>query len=83
MLVEYESGVEEWTTTGKCRRAVEEEEPPGTPPLAIGDRVECRYAGGENYYPGKVTNQRGQRVLIDYDDGSREWNSPGMCRKLA
>lgn len=42
--------------------------------VAVRDRVECRYR------EGKVSNRRGNRIRIDYDDGSREWTSPRMCR---
>ena len=80
LLIEYEDGEEEWTTTGKCRRLAEEVDEPGGPTLSIGDRVECRYRRSDNYYPGKVTKRRGNRIFVEYDDGAREWTTPGMCR---
>jgi hypothetical protein len=81
ILVEYEDGDQEWTTPSRCRRLIEEDDAAEGPHLAVGDRVECRWQGGDDYFPGKVSNRRGNRVLIDYDDGSREWTRPAKCRK--
>jgi hypothetical protein len=40
-----------------------------------------RYHGGGEEYPGKVTNRRGHRVKVEYDDGTWEWTFPQLCRK--
>jgi|GEM_PF-1298427 len=82
LRVEAEDGTEEWTTVGKCRRVTDPDEDAGDfPEFAVGDRVDCRSQGGRKYYPGKIANRRGSRILVDYDDGSREWTSPRLCRK--
>ena len=82
LRIETEDGTEEWTTVGKCRRLTDPDEGGGDfPEFAVGDRVDCRYQGGRKYIPGKITNRRGNRILVDYDNGWREWTSPRLCRK--
>ena len=51
-------------------------------PLAIGvgTRVWGRYQGGRFYYPGKVSEQRGEAIHIEYDDGDQEWTTVTMVR---
>ncbi len=82
LRIETEDGTEEWTTVGKCRRVTDPDEDAGSfSEFAVGGRVDCRYQGGSEYYPGKITDRRGNRILVVYDDGSREWTSPRLCRK--
>src|SRR5262249_45236442 len=82
LRIEVEDGTEEWTTIGKCRRATDPDEDAGDfPEFAVGDRVDCRYQGGRKYYPGKMTNRRGNRMLVAYDDGSNGGTTPRLCRK--
>ncbi len=83
LLIVSEYGIEESSTVGKCRRLVDPDASAGDlPAVAVGDRVDCRYQGGETYSPGKVSRRRGTRILVDYDDGSREWTTPRMCRPI-
>jgi hypothetical protein len=51
-------------------------------PLAIGVgcRVYGRWTGNRFYYPGRVTEQRGEAIHIDYDDGDGEWTTVSMVR---
>ncbi len=82
LRIEAEDGTEQWATAGKCRRLTDPDEGGGDfPEFAVGDRVDCRYQGGRKYIPGKITNRRGNRILVDYDNGWREWTSPRLCRK--
>ncbi len=82
LRIEAEDGTEEWTTVGKCRRLTDPDEDGGAfPEVAVGDRVDCRYQGGRKHFPGKITDRRGNRILVDYDEGSREWTSPRLCRR--
>ncbi len=82
ILIVSEEGLEERTTPGKCRRQPEPPEPAaGGCDVTVGDRVECLYQGGKTYYPGKIAFRRGSRILVDYDDGSREWTGTQMCRR--
>ncbi len=48
----------------------------------IGTRVECRWAGGNVWYAGKITDvsRDGTRIDILYDDGDREHIATGGCR---
>jgi hypothetical protein len=43
-------------------------------PLTVGegDRVWCRWKGGPTYYPGEITDLKGEVVHIKYDDGDEE-----------
>jgi hypothetical protein len=47
-----------------------------------GSRVECRWAGGAEWYGGKIQNigKDGSSLNILYDDGGREKTSTGACR---
>ena len=51
-------------------------------PLAIGvgTRVYGRWRADVYYYPGRVTEQRGAAIHIDYDDGDAEWTTVSMVR---
>ena len=37
-----------------------------------GMRIECRWRGEEQYYPGALAEVTGDRVQVDYDDGATE-----------
>ena len=45
-----------------------------------GSRVACRRKGSGKYYPGEVMEQEGDKILVFYDDGEREWTSVRMMR---
>eukprot|EP00924_Labyrinthula_sp_SR-Ha-C_P009307 snap_masked-scaffold_2-processed-gene-19.16-mRNA-1 protein AED:1.00 eAED:1.00 QI:0/-1/0/0/-1/1/1/0/176 len=49
--------------------------------IYVGSKVNARYLGGAQYYPGTVvhigSNERGQATVdVDYDDGDKEKNMP-------
>lgn len=48
----------------------------------LGTRVECRWAGGSDWYPGQITSISGDgtELNIKYDDGERERIATGGCR---
>ncbi|MEZ5462117.1 hypothetical protein [Dokdonella sp.] len=48
----------------------------------LGSRVECRWAGGSDWYGGKITgiSKDGTQLDIHYDDGDRERIATGGCR---
>lgn len=48
--------------------------------IAVGDTVMCRKVGGPAYYPGEITQMRGERILVQYDDGQEEWSSVRLVR---
>src|SRR5262249_53070491 len=48
--------------------------------ISDGCRVFGRWKGGPRYYPGIVTQQRGEEIYIEYDDGDEEWTTVGMVR---
>jgi hypothetical protein len=54
----------------------EEEEPP--PPFAQGDKIEARYGGGTEYFPGTIgfIHVQTQAADIMYDDGDGESGVP-------
>ena len=48
----------------------------------VGTRVECRWAGGTDWYAGKISdvNKDGTRIDVKYDDGDQEQLATGACR---
>jgi hypothetical protein len=48
--------------------------------LVAGARVECRWKGGQTYFPGKITELDGDRIHMAYDDGDREWTTIRLVR---
>ena len=48
----------------------------------VGTRVECRWAGGSNWYGGHITaiDSSGTVLSIAYDDGDRENTTTAYCR---
>jgi DNA repair Crb2-like protein len=48
--------------------------------LGIGSRVYCRWKGGGEYYPGKVSMAVGDAIHVEYDDGDKETTSVSMVR---
>lgn len=56
---------------------------PGDGSLRPGDRVRCRWKGGDTEYAGHVAEARDGQVFIKYDDGDEELTSPSLCRKDA
>jgi tetratricopeptide (TPR) repeat protein len=48
--------------------------------VTVGSRVFARWQGGRVFFPGRVDQQRGQKIHIRYDDGDQEWTSVSMVR---
>jgi hypothetical protein len=48
--------------------------------LRAGAAVECRWKGGQNYFPGKISELDGDRVHLAYDDGDQEWTTVRLVR---
>ena len=48
--------------------------------VRVGSRVFGRWQGGPYYYPGAVTEQRGEAIHIAYDDGDQEWSTVSLIR---
>ena len=48
--------------------------------LAVGSRVECRWKGGPQYFPGKIDQADGDRIHVAYDDGDQEWTTIRLVR---
>lgn len=48
--------------------------------LPIGGRVEARWRGGPNFFPGEIARQDGARIFIQYDDGDSEWTTHAVVR---
>jgi hypothetical protein len=47
-----------------------------------GTRVDCLWAGGSDWYPGRIDKIHSDGVTLDiaYDDGGRERTRTGACR---
>jgi hypothetical protein len=50
--------------------------------LRIGTPVQCRWKGGQAYFPGKITQMEGDRVHLAYDDGDKEWTTLRLVRLM-
>jgi DNA repair protein Crb2 Tudor domain/Agenet domain len=50
--------------------------------LRIGTPVQCRWKGGQAYFPGKITQMEGDRVHLAYDDGDKEWTTVRLVRLM-
>lgn len=48
--------------------------------LAPAARIEGRWRGGDVFFPGRVTEQRNERVFLKYDDGDEEWTTIRLIR---
>ncbi len=48
--------------------------------IEIGTAVECRWKGGQTYFPGKITQIDGDRVHLAYNDGDQEWTTVRLVR---
>ncbi len=48
--------------------------------LRAGARIEGRWKGGPNYFPGVLAKLEGDRVFVRYDDGDEEWTSVRLIR---
>ena len=70
--ISYDDGDKEWTTADLMRLV---------PAFEIGTVVECRWKGGDRYYPGKITEIDGDRYHISYDDGDKEWTTADTIKK--
>lgn len=47
-----------------------------------GSRIECRWAGGADWYAGRITamDPGGTSIAVAYDDGDSEQTTTGSCR---
>jgi hypothetical protein len=43
--------------------------------ITVGMRLVGRWRMGPRFYPGTVTEVRGDRIHVQYDDGDREWTT--------
>ncbi len=48
--------------------------------VEIGDRVFCRWKGGPYYLPGEITQKKGERIRVHFEDGQHEWTSVRLLR---
>lgn len=70
VIVQYLDGPEKMLTPELIRKFE----------LRAGTKIECRWKGGPNYFPGKLDKVEGERVFIKYDDGDEEWTSVRLVR---
>ena len=48
--------------------------------IDVGDRIAVRLPGGSAYTPGRVLRRDGERINVQFDDGTDEQTSLGMIR---
>jgi len=68
--VEFDDGDEAWVTAKQIFPLV----------IRVGSQVFGRWQGGPAYFPGRVDQQDGDRIHIQYDDGDHEWTTISMVR---
>lgn len=70
-LIEYDDGVTEWLEFADLSL------------LTVHGQMwlECRWLGGKLYYPAKVLFVRGEKVRVQYEDGTLEDTSISMLRQ--
>jgi hypothetical protein len=69
-LVLFDDGEERWTPEDQTLPLL----------IAIGDRIFVRVPGGGNYAPCFVLRRDGEKINVQFDDGSDEQTSIGMAR---
>jgi hypothetical protein len=47
---------------------------------SAGTRVQCNWRNQGRYYDGTITVRAGERIDVDYDDGTRETITIARCR---
>jgi hypothetical protein len=48
--------------------------------LKTGMAIECRWKGGQQYFPGKIAKLDDDRLFVKYDDGDEEWSNVRLVR---
>jgi hypothetical protein len=48
--------------------------------VKVGMKIECRWSGGPNYFPGNLSKIEGERIHVKYDDGDDEWSVVRLMR---
>lgn len=46
----------------------------------VGTKVQCNFRNAGLYYPGTITQMRGEVIHISYDDGDQEGATISRCR---
>ncbi|MBI3822411.1 MAG: hypothetical protein HY289_06995 [Planctomycetes bacterium] len=70
IVVQYLDGPERMLTPELIRRF----------DVKAGMKVECRFSGGPNFFPGTLNKVDGERIHVKYDDGDDEWTSIRLFR---
>ena len=65
LYVQFDDEIEEWTTADRATKIN----------LAVGDRVQGKWQGGDLFYLGRVAQRNGEQVFVVYDDGDQEWTT--------
>lgn len=48
--------------------------------INVGDKIECRWKGAPIYFPCKVLEKMGERILVHYEDDVKEWTTTRLAR---
>jgi hypothetical protein len=70
IYVHFDDGDKEWTTSDHLMSI----------DIEVGDRVHGRWNGGPIYYAGRVAQQEGEKIYIEYEDGDEEWTTISSVR---
>ncbi|MCI0456571.1 MAG: hypothetical protein L0Z62_06280 [Gemmataceae bacterium] len=47
--------------------------------LRVGDRLWCKWKGGDALYPGQIARIRGEEIYVHYDDGDKETTTVSLA----
>lgn len=70
IYLRFDDGDKEWTT-GDALLEID---------IEIGDRVECRWDGGSEYFAGRIAQKEGEKIYVHYDDDDEEWTTISFVR---
>ncbi len=48
--------------------------------LNVGDKIECRWKGAPIYFPCRIIEKMGERILVHYEDDVKEWTTTRLAR---
>ena len=68
--VVFDDGESAWVHAANVRR----------PDIKLGSKVFCRFHAGPMFLPGTVNQQNGEKILVVYENGEKEWTTISMVR---
>lgn len=48
--------------------------------LKVGQPIECRWKGGQQFFPGRIGKLESDRLFVKFNDGDEEWSNVRLIR---